>query len=557
MADAAEPYASATTTTGPAIARPAATSPVAASATAKAGWLDRVRAMPLAERAFAAILVAFVFKQLFAVAAFPAFSGHDEVAHFAYIRVLATEGRIPVLPDLSEWRRNRQLNPSRSSDFLPPELYPWCRFALDWHCEPLDPQWGTTPPYAVQLQGRYYPVGFIYTANHPPLYYALMSPIYLLSRAFSLEGQQALLRLAAIPFGIATIVLAYIMTRMIYPRDTFLPVTVPAFVAFQPQISYESAMVNNDILGIAAFALILYLCVRGLRDGFPRRLSLALGVALGLAQLAKGTSLIALPVVGLAVLLALGVRNVKGLALRAFWIGLPMTVLAAPWYAFLYRTYGNFDALEQIAALQYNNRSLGTFFEILFDRDFAVMRFRETWGEYGWRQLPLDPRLLWAIGIVSALSVVGLATYAYWTWRSPPPAWADATFALAPWQVQSLCILFITCVIGYVAVVQFGTSFSLTQARYFFPVATAAALLSMLGLRTLLPTAWRPLGRGVVVTAFIALNVTLFIQYVMPYHASVVAEMPWLRDAWEPRPAINPINLPFDDWNGGFDQEEQ
>ena len=91
-------------------------------------------------------------------------------------------------------------------------------------------------------------------------------------------------------------------------------------------------------------------------------------------------------------------------------------------------------------------------------------------------------------------------------------------------------MLVATCVVGYLAVVQFGTTFALTQARYYFPVVTAAALLSMLGLRTLVPTAWRPVGRGIVVAALVALNVSLFVQYVLPFHASVVSEMPWLED---------------------------
>jgi len=490
----------------------------------------RLRARSLAERALAVLLVCYVFKQLFAVAAFPAFSGHDEVAHVAYVRTLATEARLPVLPELAEWRAARQAGDSVPGDFLPEDLYPWCRYVLDWHCEPWHPRWGSDPPYVVTYRQSFYPNGVVYTANHPPLYYALMSPVYLLSRGVSLEAQQALLRLAAIPFGVATVVLAYLLARALFPNDAFLAVTVPAFVAFQPQISYEAAMVNNDIVAIALFSLVLYLCVRGIRDRFPLRLSLGLGVAVGLGLLTKGTSLIAIPVVGLAVLLGVGWRDVVGLAKRALWIGLPTVLLAAPWYAFLYRTYGNFDAFEQIDALQYGNRPLGSFFELLADDEFILMRFRETWGEYGWRLITLDDRLLWAIGVASLLCVAGLALYAVVAGRDLPPAWNDATMRPRAWQVKSLVVLFAACVVGYLAVVQFGTRFALTQARYYFPVVIAAALLSMLGLRTLIPTAWRPLGRGVVVAALVALNVTLFVQYVLPFHASIVAEMPWLTE---------------------------
>ena len=96
------------------------------------------------------------------------------------------------------------------------------------------------------------------------------------------------------------------------------------------------------------------------------------------------------------------------------------------------------------------------------------------------------------------------------------------------WQRTILWVLLAACVVGYLAVVQFGTRFALTQARYFFPVVTAAALLSMLGLRTLMPARWRPVGQAATVAALLSLNVWLFVAYVLPFHSSQIANMPWL-----------------------------
>ena len=50
------------------------------------------------------LLVLYAVKQIFSVAAYYPFSGHDELAHFSYVRTLATEGRLPELPDLETWR---------------------------------------------------------------------------------------------------------------------------------------------------------------------------------------------------------------------------------------------------------------------------------------------------------------------------------------------------------------------------------------------------------------------------------------------------------------------
>jgi hypothetical protein len=85
------------------------------------------------------------------------------------------------------------------------------------------------------------------------------------------------------------------------------------------------------------------------------------------------------------------------------------------------------------------------------------------------------------------------------------------------WQLNVLAILVLTCIVAYLAVIQFGTEFALAQARYFFPAINAAALLSMLGLRTLIPARARPAAQGVVVGALILLNVVIMSAYVLPF----------------------------------------
>ena len=88
----------------------------------------------------AALILVYIVKQLFLVAAFYPFSGHDELAHFSYVRTLVTEARIPVLPDLREWRNGLDGGVAPPTDEIPDDLYPYCRFALDWFCDPEDPR---------------------------------------------------------------------------------------------------------------------------------------------------------------------------------------------------------------------------------------------------------------------------------------------------------------------------------------------------------------------------------------------------------------------------------
>ncbi len=474
--------------------------------------------------------VAYVAKQLVSVFLFPAFSGHDEVAHYGYIRTLATEGRIPTLPDLDTWRAAvRQGGAAAGFDTLPLELYPYCRYTLGWHCEIQTAEWAANPPQRVEVLGLgEFPSGFQYAANHPPLYYALMTPLYLASSSLTPLAQQYLLRIAAIPFGLATVLLAAALARTLFPGDAFLAVTTPALVAFQPQFSYEAAMVNNDIVSIALVSWITVLIVRGIRERFPRAICLWLGVALGLALLAKSTSLIAAPIIALAIILAVGWRDVQGWLGRGLLSLIPAGIIAAPWYVYLYRTYGNIDGLEQVAALQgWWNRPAGGFLELLTDPGFVVMRFRETWGEFGWRLIPLDPVLLWIIAVPTILGLIGLVIYGVnvlTAGRALPFIGGDRVTRPRRWQRQALFTLAALCVVSYLAVVQFGTAFVLTQARYFFPVAIAGSLLIMLGLRTLLPARTRPGAQRVMLAALVVLTVAIFTQYVLPFHLGIVQE---------------------------------
>ena len=78
-----------------------------------------------------------------------------------------------------------------------------------------------------------------------------------------------------------------------------------------------------------------------------------------------------------------------------------------------------------------------------------------------------------------------------------------------------------TMFLAYLAVIQFGTSFALAQARYFFPIVNAAALLLMIGWRTLVPLRFRPAAQGIVVAALVALNVFIFAAYVLPFTSTI------------------------------------
>jgi len=418
-----------------------------------------------------ALLIVYVAKQLVVAFVSPPFTGHDEVAHFAGIRIVATQARMPTL-----W-----------SDTLPPDLYRYRAYTIEWRGVNDSP---------------------LYTAIHPPLYYVLMAPLYRAAARYTPETIQYVLRCASIPFGVAVVLLAAALTRTLFPGDAFLGVTVPTVVAFQPQVSYEAAMVNNDALATAMYSAALYGIVLMIRDGPTTRRAAALGLLAGVSLLAKATTVNLLVLIVLAVWLAR--RGTWSTALRqtAVACGVAAAVIG-PWWWFMARTYGDPMAFSAIAATQADlTRSDETFLHLLFSGRFLVDRWVETWGEFGWRLIHVSPALLVALGVAAAACVGGLVSIVTVERpRDPQKAW----------RRQALAIVAAACVLSYLATVQFGVHFVLSQARYFFPVIDAAALLMMLGLRAWVPAASRAIVQTAVLFVAIAVNITIYTAYVVPY----------------------------------------
>jgi len=494
-----------------------------------------IRAATIEQKFLAVLLVLFLAKGVIVTFVHAPYSGHDEVAHYAYLQMVANEHRIPVLPDLAEWQAIHAADNTYSHDKIPPEFWPYCRrTTIDW-----SPGCGEYEQviYAMTLGGKYYPTGWIYTANHPPLYYLVMTPVFWLSDGLSIEGQLYILRLMAIPFGLATVLFAYLTTRTLFPGDRFLATMVPAFVAFHPQIAYESAMLNNDILAIAFTSAVVYLLARGLKTGFPIRLVALTGFCYGLAVLSKNTALTTGVIIAVAMVFGLGVRNWRAWITRGALAATIAALMIWPWYLYMYRTYGDFTGLARIRELQYWNYGSGnrpSIIDQLESRNFLWRRWRETWGEFGWRLIPLSPELLRVLLWVSIVATIGIGVWAvrlYLAQRNAlrvqepedeavPTAGTGGVFLLERWQVVGVLTMGVTCILAYLAILQFGTAFSLTQARYYFPAIVPAALLFGLGIRSLMPRRWLGYGQVTMFAALVVLNVIIYSAWVLPYWAA-------------------------------------
>ncbi|MGC4108360.1 MAG: glycosyltransferase family 39 protein [Thermomicrobiales bacterium] len=494
-----------------------------------------VLAASVEKKFIAILLLVFLAKGITISFIHVPFSGHDEVAHYSYLEIVATEHRMPIIPDLKEWQAAYKADGTDTADRMPAKLWPYCQFVTrDWNFCSL-PQCDD-PCYLQNLPPDYQvgPNGWIYTANHPPLYYIVMTPLYWLSDGWSLTNQLYLLRLAVIPFGMLTVLFSYLAVRTLFPTDRFLAFTVPAFVAFQPQISYESAMLNNDILAIAFTSGVVWLVILGLKKKFPIWNVLLIGFLYGLAMLSKNTSATAGAIIAFAMIAGLGWKNWKQWIPKGALAAITAGLLVWPWYLFMWTTYGNFTALPQIRELQWWNYTDGqkpTIWSQLSSRRFFWARWGETWGDFGWRMIPLSETLLRVLFWIAVFGVIGLGIYAIRFWRAQQPilaaetdeeaaaiaAKADGTLGIERWQVVALVMLGLSCLLAYFAILQFGLTFALTQARYFFPAITAGAILMMLGIRSWFPPKWLPWVQVAIFVGLLVLNLVIYSEYVIPW----------------------------------------
>jgi hypothetical protein len=113
---------------------------------------------------------------------------------------------------------------------------------------------------------------------------------------------------------------------------------------------------------------------------------------------------------------------------------------------------------------------------------------------------------------------VAFALLAAWRWRGSDRELGPLGFEMPDRsQLIGVVVLLVSIVTAYLAVVQFGTEFALTQARYFFPIVNAFALLVLVGARTLIPFRLQPIGRALIVCGLVFMNLIIYTRYVIPY----------------------------------------
>lgn len=229
------------------------------------------------------LLLAVGLAGLAHLAFLPPFEGFDETGHFSYIQQIADAGQIP--------------HPGADRKSADVRAYPGPR--AYGGVAPFDQNGGMTYKnfFAGPLPSPLGPVDRSYApgdslngeAQHPPLFYILLVPFYLLGRNWSWPALFFLLRSASWALAFTGFVVGCLATqRQLRSMDCFPPLllVVPAWPFLFPQFFPEMARLGNDSLCLLLVGIAWALLLRFLERRRPAG-AILMGIILGLGLLTK------------------------------------------------------------------------------------------------------------------------------------------------------------------------------------------------------------------------------------------------------------------------------
>lgn len=422
--------------------------------------------------------------------------GPDEPRHYGYIQHLVLYRSLPVLGDPTH----------------------------PYYCH-MDPR----PPNAIGI--------------HPPLYYAMLAPIYALIAGQRIDHPQAdqtpflklsphrsrfvqhTLRTFSLAMALITL---WLIARiaLLFSDDGWWLLGMIGFVAWLPHFLLLSSVMNNDTVTILLGHLFLFLLARqSVSTENPLKEATLLGLVFSLLGLSKASALAWLP------LLLLGTWQIakrtpisQGWQIVALSLGLP-ALICGWWYVRFYLLYGRIMPI--VKWTENPELLLNSPADLLWRSEawFLVWRFltgiaRSIWGQVDWFVLkpehvvawrrkfgtpaetsyPLTEPLWLLLTILSLVALVGWFVKLGKWWRQRN--WTKKHQAGA-----FLALGFVLLFLALMHYTLFTHPGGYEGGRYLLPSIGAFAFIFWQGLFALAPKRYSPFWVVFVLTALLALNI--------------------------------------------------
>jgi hypothetical protein len=335
-----------------------------------------------------------------------------------------------------------------------------------------------------------------------------------------------------IVIGAIMVWITYRLSLTVFPARKALASAAAAIVAFNPQFLFMSGAVNNDVIAGLFGSLLLWIGVTIIRFGLTSRRSILLALTFALALMAKFNLAFALPLVELALLIAVWPRAQRGRDWRGFikanlFIVFFVAVIAGWWFVRNTQLYGEPTGVQRMNELWGGRNPAESVGLAISEIPYAWSSF---WGRFGYGQIPLPDAIYIGALIVSLIGLAGLVI-----------AFARKQFDRI--QIKQLILVIFSALLFAAAL--FGYMLSSTagpMGRFYFPGLSAFGLLLAVGWITLLGL--RETRYSLVITRYaipvsaFALALVAFFGYFVPAYAAP--------PKIDPATITQPLNITFD-----------
>jgi hypothetical protein len=367
----------------------------------------------------------------------PVFQSPDESEHFAYVQYFAETGH-PV--DLNQgkrpvWSDREALVIDASHELTVIERsqakLPWLNYV---QTEERARAAKYQPPGGLATNGGgYHPA----TSVHTPLYYAALAPGYLITKHSSTESQLLAMRLTTALMGALTALFAYLIVLELLPGRRALAAAGGLLVGFEPMFAFISGAVNNDSAVNLGCAAIIYLFIRAMRRGLTVPVAVALGFALVITPLLKGTGYELYPPAAVAILGLVARRHGRRDLMMLGLVGASFLLFFFGWDAIrgvfhrdAFTTPGgatpgtSFGIRDNIKAYLVWLWQILLPFKLPFMRDVSLVHWpffniyvQRGFAGFGWYAI-FFPNWVYAPIVAAMVGIAALGTRALWIFRA-------------------------------------------------------------------------------------------------------------------------------------------
>lgn len=391
--------------------------------------------------AFFVLLTFFGGLGLFYSLTTPLFEAPDEVWHYAYVRYLVRERRLPPLtdPNTGAFQEVGQ----------PPLYYLAAALVSGWAPDDdlQDLLWHN-PGFGYQAGGALNDNKnmLVHTGQETRSWHGAVLAV-------------RLARLVSLAFGLLTVVAAWGLGRAAFPAQPVMAHGVAATVAFTPQFLFISGIASNDSAAAALAAWALWAMAWAWRRGLTSRRSLGVGLLVGLAASAKTSNLLlALPALVVVGLGARGPWHQKATAWLALGAGAALT--GGAWYLRNALQYGDPLGVGAHHDTPWRHATPPALAELLGE---LPQVFKSFWGAFGWGHVEYPTAIYLALGGLTAVGLLG---------------WGVALIRRRlTGQRSVLCLSAAWCGLVFIALLSWMRQVGASHGRLLFPAIGAWAVL--------------------------------------------------------------------------------